>query len=120
MGSFIIAIIRSIRLLLEYIQMKLLMKSNNSGENNSCASKTACLIPNLLFKFILCCLGCLLWCFEKCMKFLNKHAYIQCALFGTGAINLYIYLFNYIYINLSNYLLINLSIYLFPYLANND
>lgn len=25
---------------------------------------------------------CLLWCLEKCMKFLNKNAYIQTAIFG--------------------------------------
>lgn len=31
---------------------------------------------------VLSCVQCLLWCLEKCMKFLNKNAYIQTAIFG--------------------------------------
>ncbi|CAN0389685.1 unnamed protein product, partial [Discosporangium mesarthrocarpum] len=31
---------------------------------------------------VLCCVQCCLWCLEKCMKFLNKNAYIQTAIFG--------------------------------------
>merc|ERR1712046_234933 len=34
----------------------------------------------LAFRVIQCCL----WCFEKCLKFLNKNAYIQIALVGKG------------------------------------
>merc|ERR1719469_1783714 len=33
----------------------------------------------LVFKIV----GCCIWCFEKCMKFLNKNAYIQIALNAT-------------------------------------
>ena len=31
---------------------------------------------------VLCALQCYMWCMEKCMKFLNKNAYIQTAIFG--------------------------------------
>eukprot|EP00933_Yihiella_yeosuensis_P021941 TRINITY_DN17289_c0_g2_i3.p1 TRINITY_DN17289_c0_g2~~TRINITY_DN17289_c0_g2_i3.p1 ORF type:complete len:166 (-),score=40.28 TRINITY_DN17289_c0_g2_i3:197-694(-) len=34
----------------------------------------------MVFKVLQCCL----WCFEKCLKFLNKNAYIQIALMGTN------------------------------------
>lgn len=33
-------------------------------------------------KAILCCMQCCMWCIEKCAKFLNKHAYIQTAIFS--------------------------------------
>merc|ERR1719436_818154 len=33
---------------------------------------------------ILCCIQWCLWCFEKCVQFLNKNAYIQIALLGTN------------------------------------
>jgi solute carrier family 44 (choline transporter-like protein), member 2/4/5 len=32
---------------------------------------------NRVLQAILCCIQCCLWCLEKCMKFLNKNAYIQ-------------------------------------------
>lgn len=35
-----------------------------------------------LLQAVLCCVQCCLWCLEKCMKFLNKNAYIQTAIFG--------------------------------------
>ena len=28
------------------------------------------------------CCQCCLWCFEKCLKFLNKNAYIEVAIYG--------------------------------------
>ena len=31
---------------------------------------------------VLCAIQCCMWCVEKCMKFLNKNAYIQTAIFG--------------------------------------
>jgi hypothetical protein len=31
---------------------------------------------------MLCMLQCCMWCLEKCMKFLNKNAYIQTAIHG--------------------------------------
>jgi len=35
-------------------------------------------------KAILCCCQCCLYCVEKCMRFMNKNAYIQTAIFGSS------------------------------------
>uniref|UniRef100_A0A7S4TAG2 Choline transporter-like protein n=2 Tax=Ditylum brightwellii TaxID=49249 RepID=A0A7S4TAG2_9STRA len=64
-GSLIIAIIKTIRAMFAYIQRKL---SSKPG------SKTV----QIILRVIQCCL----WCIEKCMKFINKNAYIQTAIFG--------------------------------------
>jgi len=66
-GSLIIAIIQIIRALLEYLEYKL----SASGKD-----------PGPVVKFLLKCLRCCFWCFEKFMKFLNKNAYIEIAVYG--------------------------------------
>jgi choline transporter-like protein 2/4/5 len=63
-GSLIIAIIKTIRVVISYLQHKF-RKSKNPA-----------------IKAFLCALQCYMWCVEKCMKFLNKNAYIQTAIFG--------------------------------------
>jgi hypothetical protein len=63
-GSLIIAIIKTIRVIVAYLQKK----AKKSG--------------NAFAKAVLCCIQCCMWCLEKCMKFLNKNAYIQTAIFG--------------------------------------
>lgn len=63
-GALIIAIIKTIRAVVAYFQKK--------------AKDT----KNKLLQAVLCCVQCCLWCLEKCMKFLNKQAYIQTAIFG--------------------------------------
>ncbi|KAL1505597.1 hypothetical protein ABEB36_005126 [Hypothenemus hampei] len=63
-GSLIIAICRMIRVCLEYIDHKLKKYDNE------------------LTKAILCCLKCFFWCLEKFLKFINKNAYIMCAIHG--------------------------------------
>ena len=63
-GSLIIAIIKTIRVIVAYLQ----------HEANKSKSKLA--------KAVLCAIQCCMWCLEKCMKFLNKNAYIQTAIFG--------------------------------------
>lgn len=65
-GSLILAIIRMIRVTLEYIEKKL-KKFNND-----------------LTKCLLCACKCCLWCLEKFMRFLNKNAYIMCAVKSTN------------------------------------
>ena len=65
-GSLILAIIQIIRSMLAKIQ-KEVKKAHSS-------------IANCL----LCCCQCCLWCFEQCIRFLNKNAYIQTAIFGTS------------------------------------
>uniref|UniRef100_A0A3B5B3A1 Choline transporter-like protein n=1 Tax=Stegastes partitus TaxID=144197 RepID=A0A3B5B3A1_9TELE len=63
-GSLILSIIQIIRVLLEYLDHKL------KGAQNKFA------------KFLLCCLKCCFWCLEKCIKFLNRNAYIMVAIYG--------------------------------------
>mmetsp|Transcript_3147 Transcript_3147/g.4913 ORF Transcript_3147/g.4913 Transcript_3147/m.4913 type:complete len:688 (+) Transcript_3147:32-2095(+) len=63
-GSLIVAIIRTIRAVVMYFQKK--MKK----------------LHNKLAEYILGCIQCCLTCLEKCIKFINKHAYIICAIYS--------------------------------------
>jgi len=63
-GSLIIAIIKTIRAVVAYLQKK----AKKSG--------------NKLAMLVLCAIQCCMWCVEKTMKFINKNAYIQIAIFG--------------------------------------
>ena len=63
-GALIITIIQMIRICLEYVDSKL------KGKENAFA------------KGVLCVLRCCLWCLEKCMKAINKRAYIVTAIYG--------------------------------------
>jgi len=65
-GSLILAIIRTIRTILEYAEKKC-KKFNND--------LTRCLLK---------CCQCCLWCLEKFMRFLNRNAYIMCAVKSTN------------------------------------
>ncbi|XP_078343267.1 choline transporter-like protein 4 isoform X2 [Oculina patagonica] len=67
-GAAIIAIVQFIRAVLEYIDHKI----KESGQDNK------------IVKFIMCCCKCCFWCLEKCLKFLNKNAYIIIAIKGTN------------------------------------
>lgn len=64
-GAFILAVVQFIRYLLKFYE------------------KQAQAQKNKIMVMILKCLQCLIWCFEQCVKFLNKNAYIQIALMGT-------------------------------------
>lgn len=63
-GSLIIAIIKTIKAVVEYIKKK--------------ASKSG----NKILVWIMCIISCLLTCLEKIMKFINKHGYILIAIYG--------------------------------------
>ncbi|KAJ1423001.1 plasma-membrane choline transporter-domain-containing protein [Ochromonadaceae sp. CCMP2298] len=65
-GSLIIAIIKTIRAVIAYLQRQ----AKRSG--------------NKLAMYLLACLQCCMWCLEKFMKFINKHAYILTAIYGIG------------------------------------
>ena len=65
-GSLIIAIIRMLRTILTYIESKLKAYNNDL---------TRCLI---------CFCKCCLYCLEKFMRFINRNAYIVCAIKGTN------------------------------------
>jgi hypothetical protein len=65
-GSLILAIVQTIRYIIKYFQ------------------KQAQAQKNKVMALLLRCLGYCIWCFEQCIKFLNKNAYIQVALCGTN------------------------------------
>jgi hypothetical protein len=64
-GAFILAVVQFIRYLMKYF------------EKQAAAQKNRVMV--LVLKVLQCCM----WCFEQCVKFLNKNAYIQIALLGT-------------------------------------
>jgi choline transporter-like protein 2/4/5 len=64
-GSLIIAIIQLLRIALEYLDSKK-KQIEESGQ-----------VPCMwIWDFLFCCCRCCLWCMEKCMKYVNKVAYI--------------------------------------------
>lgn len=63
-GSLILTICRLIRTILAYIQKKLKM------------------YDNVVTNAIMCCMQCFFWCLEKFLVFLNRNAYIMCAIHG--------------------------------------
>ncbi|XP_018804709.1 PREDICTED: CTL-like protein 2 isoform X1 [Bactrocera latifrons] len=63
-GSLILAVCRMIRVALEYIDSKL-KKYDNS-----------------VTRAILCCMKCFFWLLETFLRFLNRNAYIMCAIHG--------------------------------------
>ncbi|XP_062126376.1 choline transporter-like 2 [Drosophila sulfurigaster albostrigata] len=63
-GSLILAICRAIRLILEYIDHKLKK------------------YDNAVTRAILCCMRCFFWLLENFLRFLNRNAYIMCAIHG--------------------------------------
>jgi hypothetical protein len=68
-GALIIAIIQFIRICLTYLQKKL-----KQGAKNETAKK--------IIDVVFCVIQCCLYCLEKCMKFINKNAYILVAMRG--------------------------------------
>ena len=65
-GSFVIALVKLIRLLFEYFEKK---TKDKTGLIGRCFG---------------CCCRCCLWCLEKFLKFLNRNAYIITSIYGTG------------------------------------
>jgi len=72
-GSLIIAIIQMIRLVLKYIEHKVKEMEKSGGIQGKCA---------VILKGVIYCAQCILYCFEKCMKFININAYIETAIYG--------------------------------------
>lgn len=64
-GALIIATVKLIRYICFYFEQQAKAQKNR--------------VMVLVLRVLQCCL----WCFEKCLKFLNKNAYIQTALLGT-------------------------------------
>uniref|UniRef100_A0A8B9LX97 Choline transporter-like protein n=1 Tax=Astyanax mexicanus TaxID=7994 RepID=A0A8B9LX97_ASTMX len=63
-GSLILSVVQVIRVVLEYVEQKL------KGAENSFS------------RFLLSCLKCCFWCLEKCIRFLNRNAYIMISIYG--------------------------------------
>jgi choline transporter-like protein 2/4/5 len=63
-GAAIIAIIEFIRAVILYMEQQAKAAKNKVAE------------------YVLSCLQCCMWCVEKCLKFINRNAYIQTALLG--------------------------------------
>ena len=61
-GSLLIALLRYIRMILDYIN-----------------EKVSKIQPNVVINFLLKCFSCFLWVFEKFLKFLNKNSYVLIA-----------------------------------------
>lgn len=65
-GALIIAIVRVIRVILEYVDHKLKK------------------FDNAFTRCVLCFCKCCFWCLENFLKFINKNAYIMCAVHGNN------------------------------------
>lgn len=63
-GALILAICRMIRLVLEYINKKVKK------------------FDNAVTRAIMCCMRCFFWMLESFLRFINKNAYIMCAIHG--------------------------------------
>jgi choline transporter-like protein 2/4/5 len=79
-GSFLIAILRGIRIILEYVQHKLEILSNRHPSKGCCSCTFGI---GTMARFLLCTMSCCICCFEGFVRFVNKHAYIQTAYYGT-------------------------------------
>ena len=66
-GSLVIAILKTIQAIINYLQRK------NKASTDAMSK---------ILGYVLACLSCCIWCMEKCMKFINKNGYIQCAIHG--------------------------------------
>ena len=87
-GSLILSIIQIIRVLLEYLDHKLKgslqffttiqsLQSPESNNNHQPVLFSSTGAKNKFTKFLLCCLKCCFYCLEKCIKFINRNAYIM-------------------------------------------
>ena len=63
-GSLLVAMVRTIKIILSYIEKK--------------AKKS----KNKIMEYVMKVLQCCMWCLEKIIKFLNKNAYIHVAIYG--------------------------------------
>jgi len=66
LGSLIVAIVQMVRAVVEFLEHQYNQGQEHGG----------------LRKWIFSCIKCLLACIEKCVKFINKNAYIQIAIWG--------------------------------------
>jgi len=70
-GSLVVAVVRFIKLILLYVQKQV-----------ESAVKGRSLTVQRIVRCVFCAVQCCLWCLDKCLKFINKNAYVQTAIFG--------------------------------------
>lgn len=88
-GSLIIAIVEVVRTVLEYIE------AQTSEVNNCCT------------KFIFKCCKCCLWCLEKFLRFINRNAYIDIAVYGHSFCKAASHVFNLLMRNILRVMVLN-------------
>ena len=71
LGSMIIAVCQAIIAILMYVQNKAKHTEDPTG----------------IIHYVLKCLVCCMWCLEKCLKFINRNAYIEINLYGYSFCN---------------------------------
>ena len=77
-GALIIAIVQTLREILNYLDKKFKKYTKSNSIMNSILNS----IMNNSLNAIICCCKCCLWCLEKCLKYINKNAYIICGIYG--------------------------------------
>ena len=83
-GSLVIAIIRMIRTVLEYVERKLKRFNNDLTKYKVEQLRSDLSVQLFIFRCLLCVCKCCLWCLEKFMRFINRNAYIMCAIKNTN------------------------------------
>ena len=79
-GSFLIAVFKFVRLALEYCKYQLSKHRHTSASS----AVLGCSLHYRLMTCLLNCLNCTCFCVERWIQFLNKQAYIQVAMKGSG------------------------------------
>lgn len=69
-GSLLIAIIKLIRAIIQFVENRLKSASGNNATTGRC------------IKCLFCACKCCFWCLEKVLKFFNRNAYIMIAIYG--------------------------------------
>ena len=72
-GSLLIAICKFVRFIVTQVEKRLKKAVGNKSKIVSC-----------MITFISCCCKCCLWCLEKFLKYVNRKAYIMCAIYGSN------------------------------------
>lgn len=88
-GSLIISIVELIRAVLEYIEAQ-------ASEANNCCTK-----------FVFRCCKCCLWCLEKFLRFINRNAYIDIAVYGHSFCKAARHVFNLLMRNILRVMVLN-------------
>jgi len=90
-GSFLVAVVQFLRVVLEYIKNQ----TKGWAERNKC------------YQIMLKVVTILLWCFEKCIKFITRNAFIMIAMQGHGFCDSCCHAFKLLLTNLIQFVLVS-------------